>query len=448
MDDGSRIRLGIILCVVLTLLAAFLTACEESVTELTDSDLERLAQESSRGKRIKKMHEETNRFLMSGIVLRTGAAMLLAAAGAVFFYPPLKKALIRLTEASSAGGLLGVRLCAAAIVIAVLLTAFASFGSVLPKKLCAAGKIGEGFALSVSWVYRVLIVLTSPLERLVYALSSLFLRLAGVKRSDLDQTVTEEEILMMVDAVNETGGIEEAQAEMISNIFEFDDLEVHEIMTHRTEVEAVPSDCTLRQAAQKVVETGFSRLPVYEGSIDSVCGVVFAKDLLEAALAEDQSAPVKSIMREIKYVPETKSCDELMEEFTSQRTQIAVVVDDYGGTAGIVTLEDLLEEIVGSIQDEYDNEVPDIQEITPNTFDIAGRADPNDVMEALGCTLPEDCPYDTISGFVTELIGHIPKEDEQASAKWQNVCFTVIKTEDNMIEKMRAVIDKAHEEKE
>ncbi len=448
MDDGGRIRLGIILCVAFTLLAAFFTACEEALTQLPDHGLEKLSQESKRGARVKKMLEKPNRFLMSGLVLRTCAAMLLAAGGAVFFYPPLKKSLIAAAGSVTAGAELGLRLLSAAIVTAGLLAVFCTFGLVIPKRLCAAGKIGEGFALSVSGLYKALIILSAPLELIVYGISSLFLRIMGVKRSDLGQTVTEEEILMMVDAVNETGGIEEAQAEMISNIFEFDDLEVHEIMTHRTEVEAVPVDQSLRDAAQKVVETGFSRLPVYEGSIDSVCGVVFAKDLLEAVLSPEQPETVKDIMREIKYVPETKSCDELMKEFTSQKTQIAVVVDDYGGTAGIVTLEDLLEEIVGSIQDEYDNEVPDIQEITPNTFDISGRADPKDVMEALGCTLPEDSPYDTISGFLTELIGHIPQEGEQASVQWQNVCFTVIRTEDKMIEKVRAVISKDNGDRE
>ncbi len=439
MDDDSRIRLGIVLCVACVLAAAFLSACEQSITELPDSDLDRLAEESRRGRRLKRMTDSANRFLMSGLVLRACTAMLTAAAGARFFYPPLKKALGSLPKPVPALG-------AAAIVTAVLLTVFAALGLVLPKRLCTAGKLGEGFAMAISGIYSGLLALASPIVVCVSGLSSALSAVFGVKCSDLDQTVTEEEILMMVDAVNETGGIEEAQAEMISNIFEFDDLEVHEIMTHRTEVEAVPADSTLREAAQIVIDTGFSRLPVYEGSIDSICGVVFAKDLLEAAIGGEQNAPVRSIMREIRYVPETKSCDELMQEFTSQKTQIAVVVDDYGGTAGIVTLEDLLEEIVGSIQDEYDNEVPDIQEITPNTFDIAGRADPADVMEALGCTLPEDCQFDTISGFVTDLLGHIPAEGERESVKWQNVSFTVIKTEDKMIEKLRAVIDRTQEQ--
>lgn len=439
MDDDSRIRLGFILCAACVAAAMFLTACEQSITELPDSDMERLAQESRRGRRLKKMTASAGRFMMSGLVLRACVAMLAAGAAARFLYPPMKECLYTLPDPAPA-------LCAAAIVFALLLTVFTALGLVLPKRLCTAGKLGEGFALSVSGIYLFLTTLAAPGVLCVSALSSALLRLFGVKRSEAEQTVTEEEIRMMVDAVNETGGIEEAQAEMINNIFEFDDLEVHEIMTHRTEVEAVPADCTLRDAAQRVVDTGLSRLPVYEGSIDSVCGVVFAKDLLEAALGGDREAPVRTIMREIRYVPETKRCDELLEEFTSQKTQIAVVVDDYGGTAGIVTLEDLLEEIVGSIQDEYDNEVPDIQEITPNTFDISGRADPADVMEALGCTLPEDCPFDTISGFVTDLIGHIPAEGERAEVKWQSVTFTVIKTEDKMIEKMRAVIDRTQEQ--
>ena len=296
-------------------------------------------------------------------------------------------------------------------------------------------------------MYSLILKVILPLEALVSAVSGVLLKLMGVKRSDLEDKVTEEEILMMVDAVNETGGIEEAQAEMISNIFEFDDLEVHEIMTHRTEVSAVSQDSTIKEAAELVIKDGFSRIPVFEGSIDRITGVVFAKDLLRSAISgESSEGSIKELIREIRYIPESCRCDDLLQEFIAQKTQIAVVVDEYGGTAGIVTMEDLLEEIVGSIQDEYDNEEPEIQEITPNTFDISGRAPLDEAMEALGCEKPEGCIHDTVGGFFIEQLGHIPAEEEQAAIRWQNVSFTVIRAGGKSIEKLRAVIDRKDKE--
>lgn len=272
-------------------------------------------------------------------------------------------------------------------------------------------------------------------------ITKVFSKLMLIRKKHEKDSVTEEEILRMVDAVNETGGIEESQAEMISNIFEFDDLEISDLMTHRTEVFAIEINTPIQQAVESIIREGFSRIPVYEDNIDNICGVVFAKDLLKLIYSDNRnSAMIKDFVREIKYVPESNSCRELLEYFSSQKNHIAVVVDEYGGTAGIVTLEDLLESIVGNIQDEYDNEVEEIQEITPNTFDILGNADTTEVMNTLGKKLDDEKDYDTIAGFVTDLLGYIPKENQNPSVSWENIEFRIIKCKDNRIEKLRAVI--------
>lgn len=436
MDDVGRTWLGITVCLAVIFLMGFLTACENSLIELRDSETEKLFSKGRRGMVLKKLLREPNRLVGSGLILRAVMFTFLSCAAGVSFYTPLLHLI---------GTKLWMKLLALAIIIFAVSVLGGAFGVLLPKRLCTSGKIGSGFALSSCLIYRFFLLLVKPVELAASGLSWIPLRAAGVRRSDLADTVTEEEILMMVDAVNETGGIEEAQAEMISNIFEFDDLEVHEIMTHRTDVTALPIDSTIEQAARLVIDEGFSRIPVYEGSIDSICGVIFAKDLLRSAIEVGSTEPIKDLVREIKYVPENCLCDDLFQEFTSRKTQIAVVVDEYGGTAGIVTMEDLLEAIVGSIQDEYDNEIPDIQEITPNTFDITGKAALDEVMEELGCQMPEDQDNDTIGGFVTELLGHIPEEEETASARWQNVTFSVIRVSGRSIEKLRAVIDNPDE---
>ncbi|MBR6044517.1 MAG: HlyC/CorC family transporter [Ruminococcus sp.] len=436
MDD--RPWLGVIILAALTLLTCFLTACENSIIELKDSEAEKLFSRGRRGGILKRLLSEPNRLVMSGLILRSLLLMAVSAAAAVYFYRPLRSAL---------GDSLVMKLLAMLIVICGSALVVCALGIVLPKRLCAAGRLGSRFALNCSVLYLIALRMIYPLELAVSLISWVILKLAGVKRSDLEETVTEEEILMMVDAVNETGGIEEAQAEMISNIFEFDDLEVHEIMTHRTDVTALPQDISVREAADKVIKEGFSRLPVYDGTIDRITGAVFAKDLLKAYYeGDDPESSIKELIREIKYIPENCRCDDLLESFTAKKTQIAVVVDEYGGTAGIVTMEDLLEAIVGSIQDEYDDETPEIQEITPNTFDFSGRADLDEALEALGAKPPEDCPHDTIGGFVTELLGHIPEQGERESVRWNDIEFTVISAEANAIEKLRAVIDRKDEE--
>ena len=326
--------------------------------------------------------------------------------------------------------------CIISVIIAV-------FGINLPKKLCISGKVGEKFILNVSGFYRSLMLAFLPLEALNEFLAKIFMRIFGIRGLSKADSVTEEEILMMVDAVNENGSIEESQAEMISNIFEFDDLEVKDVMTHRTELIAIEQNLCVTEAVKLAIDEGFSRIPVYSENVDNISGVIFVKDLL--GLVFDKTAEqhkVKEFMHEIRYVPETNNCRELFEEFTSQKTQIAVVVDEYGGTAGIVTMEDLLECIVGNIQDEYDDEDEEIQEITPNTFDFLGNAGFDRAMEALGKEPEKGMDYDTIGGFIIDKLGYIPKDGETPEFTWENIEFSIINVKDRKIKKLRAVIKK------
>lgn len=444
MDDVGRSWQGAAICAAIVFLMAFFTACENALIEMNDAKAKKLCEKHKRGKTLASLLEKPNRLVRSNLIFRSFMIIALSAAATVYFYAPIKNKLIKALTlafdnsqnvAYAAGGL------SFLLIICLLSLVISVFGIILPKRLCAGGKISDRFVLNTCLIYKVFLSIFFPLEAAASGITSLLLKVFGVRDDSAKEAVTEEEILMMVDAVNETGEIEESQAEMISNIFRFDDLEVHEIMTHRMDVTAIEQDKTIGEGARLVIEEGFSRIPVYEKNIDSICGVIFAKDLLKAVFTEHlENEPVRGIMREIKYIPESNSCGELLEYFTSQRNQIAVVVDEYGGTAGIVTMEDLLESIVGNIQDEYDNEVEEIQEITPNTFDILGKADPKEAFEKLGVQLPESAEHETMSSFFIELLGHFPSENENASVQYQNVVFTIIKVSDKRIEKLRAVI--------
>lgn len=445
MDDVGRLWQGFIICAVIMILMFFFTVCENAIIEINDSKAKKLTEKSKRGKHLKKLLEKPNRLVMTNLLSRAIMIIVLSACATVYYFAPLRNKLLNLfgISAEHNGRYYLICLSTFFVIVCILAIVITVLGINLPKRLCSGGKISERFILNASGIYRVFLAVFLPLEVVTTTVTSLLLKVFGVKTQHEHESVTEEEILMMVDVVNETGGIEESQAEMISNIFEFDDLEISDVMTHRTDVVAIEINTPVKEAVEIVINEGFSRIPVYEDTVDNICGVVFAKDLLKLIFSENsEKTKLKDFMREIKFVPESNSCGELFEYFTSQKNHIAVVVDEYGGTAGIVTMEDLLESIVGNIQDEYDDEDEEIQEITPNTFDILGSADPTEVMEVLGKSLPENQDYDTIGGFVTDLLGYIPEDGQTPIVEWQNIEFSVIRTKDKRIEKIRAVIKK------
>ena len=444
MDLAGRTWLAMTVCIVFTLLLGFFTACESAAVEITEVRLRKLlADNNKKARLLTKLLESPGRFVVANVISRSFMLAAVSAVSTYYFYPICKNAFLRWLYIDTLHGAGYYGVCCLSFAVAVLGTVLAVtvVAVSIPKKLCMCGKIGERFILAVSGVYSVWMSLFMPLVWVVEILSKGVLRLFGVKSGGDTEAVTEEEILMMVDAVNETGGIEESQAEMINNIFQFDDIEVREAMTHRTEIIGVEKDEDIRRAIELAIREGKSRLPVYEQNMDNICGVIYVKDLLSLALENDgEFSSAKEYMREIRFVPESNKCGELFEEFTKSKTQIAVVVDEYGGTAGIVTMEDLLETIVGNIQDEYDDEEEEIQKHSNVIFDFSGTADFADAMQALGKKVPEDTEFDTIGGFVVDVLGHIPEQGERAVANWENIEFTVLSAEDNKIEKVRAVI--------
>ena len=228
------------------------------------------------------------------------------------------------------------------------------------------------------------------------------------------------------------------QKEMIENILDFDDLYVNDVMTHRTDIVGVEISSELKDAVRLIIDEGFSRIPVYKDDIDSITGVLFAKDLLTLVFQESlEQHTISDFVREVIYVPETNSCAEIFEQLTAKKMQIAVVLDEYGGTAGIVTMEDLLEAIVGNIQDEYDDEEAEIEQITPNMFDCLGTAHPDDVARDVGFDLPQDKEYDTMAGFFIDLLGRIPKNGENPTVICDDIKFDAIIVNDNRIERIR-----------
>ena len=249
---------------------------------------------------------------------------------------------------------------------------------------------------------------------------------------------TEKEILMLIDEGEEKGVIEESQREMITNIFEFDDMLASDVMTHRTEIEAIEINDEISQVVEKSITAGYSRIPVYEEELDNIKGVMYIKDLLKyVGKSIPKTLTIADVMRKAYFFPETKRCGDLFNEMTEKHLQLVFVCDEYGGVSGIVTVEDLLEAIVGNMQDEYDNEEEEIEQVNETTYSLDGTTDIEEVADILGVEFP-DGDFDTIGGFIMSELGRIPGEDESPIIEYEGYSFRVDTVDDRRIEKITA----------
>ena len=267
--------------------------------------------------------------------------------------------------------------------------------------------------------------------------AGLLLRMLGHSPDEEPEEVTEEEIRMMVDVGEEKGVIEQSEKDMINNIFEFDDRSVAAVMTHRTETTAVEATASLEEIVQVAMETGYSRIPVYEDDLDNIIGIIYAKDLLQF-IGSEREFNIHNCMRPPLFIPESTRCTELFKELKSRKLQMAVIVDEYGGTYGIVTMEDLLESIVGNIQDEYDNEAEEISVQPDGAVTFDGSVSLDEVERQLGIEFEDDVDSETLSGVLTDKLGRIPKAGEHPQVTIQNTLFTVVEMDGRRISKIRA----------
>lgn len=285
-------------------------------------------------------------------------------------------------------------------------------GEIAPKTL--AVRYADQWALRVAGTIRLVSRILMPLVRALSLAGTTIVRPFGGAITPRAPLVTEDQLRFLVQVGEEEGVLEEKEREMIHSIFEFGDTLVREVMRPRVDLIAIPAKATINEALGLVMEYGHSRLPVYEGSIDHVVGVVYVRDLLPALRQGRLDQPVAEVQRPPFFVPETKKVDELFREMQRRKVSMAIVVDEYGGTAGLVTMEDLLEEIVGEIQDEYDLEEKPIQLLDERTAIVNGRTSIEEVNDTLGLDLPIE-EVDTIAGLVYAFAGHVPVQGETVS---------------------------------
>lgn len=433
----------IIVLFVLIFLNAFFAMTEIAFISLNDAKISKQAKEGEKkAKQISKMLKNPSKFLATIQIGITLAGFLSSAFASDTFADKLAPVL----ESWLPLGI-GIWKGISIIIITMILSYFTLvFGELVPKRL--AMKNHEKIAYATIGIIRAISIITAPFVKLLTFSTNVVSKLFGVNENE-EETVTEEEIRMMVDVGEEKGTIEEEEKELINNIFEFNDKTVAEVMIHRKDVFAVDVNADIYEKLDSIDEYKYSRIPVYEETIDEIVGILYIKDLLKYITAHTK-IEIKSIMREAYFVSEHKMINDLFKELQKNKTQMAIVLDEYGGTAGVITMEDILEELVGNIFDEYDEEEPDYKKIDDNTFLINGSVSIYDLRKILNVEI-EEGEYDTLSGYLTEKLGRIPEDNEKPVIETPKVTFKIEEYEDKRIKMVKAcknnVVEELQEEK-
>lgn len=441
---NSSLIFLLLLQAVLIFLNAVFASAEIAVLSINETKLERMAQEgNNRAKRLFRLTREPARFLATIQVAITLSGFLGSAFAADNFSEPLVDWILSL----------GVNIpratldAAAVIVITLVLSYFTLiFGELVPKRI--AMKKPEQLAMGISGLVSGISVVFKPIVSFLSISTNLVLRLCGIDPNEEEEKVSEEEIRMMVDAGSEKGTIDHQEKEFIQNVFEFNDIMVESIATHRTDVTILWMEEDMDSWAETIHNSRHTRYPVCDGSPDNVVGVLNAKDYFRL---EDKSR--ENVLQKAVYpayfVLETTKADVLFKNMKANKKSMAIIIDEYGGMTGIVTLYDLIEELVGDLEDEpleYKNDDPYIEKVNENTWQVKGNVELEDIEEALNVEIAS-AEFDTFTGLVFEELGRIPEDGEQdIDLKIQDIQVHISSVKDHQIEKAEIKIS-AKEEK-
>ena len=422
----------ILLQVVLILINAFFAATELAVVSLNSTKLRKLEEDGNKtASKLLKMVEEPSAFLSTIQVAITLAGYLGSAFAAENFSGNLSNWLYYTLgfQALSLKALNTVSI----IIITIILSYFTLvFGELVPKRIAMqkpyeVAKLACGVIRGMAFVLRPVIWLLSVSVNAV-------LRLLRLKVEAEEESVTEDEIRMMVDLGGQRGTIDEDEQEWIQNVFDFGDISVREAMTPRNDMDALPDDADDQEILEMIREYGRSRIPVYQENIDTIVGILNARDFL-LDRNSGKNTPLKELLRPAYFAPETIKADNLFKEMQKEKVHIAIVVDEYGGTEGIITMEDLLEEIVGNIYDEFDQpEQPEIVPLGENQWRVSGATPLSSLVDDLDLPLPESDDYDTLGGMIVTRLSSIPKDGEELDLEVNGVALHVERIRDHRIE--------------
>ena len=418
-----------ILILLLTLLNAFFASAEMAIVSVNRNRIKMLADDGNKkASLLVDLLEEPNKFLSTIQVGITLAGFFSSASAATGISEVIGASLSQL----------GIPYAQSiSLVVITLLLSYVTlvFGELVPKRI-ALQKSEQMAMLSVRPIVFVS-KFAKPFVKLLSLSTNLLLRVIGMSDTDLEEKVSREEIKSLVDAGEEYGVINQIEKEMINSIFDFDDKLAKEVMTPRTEVYMINSQLPL--SIEELLEENYSRIPVYEGDIDNIIGVLYLKDFLhEAYQVGFENVNLKKLLHRPYFVPECKNIDQLFKELQKSKKHLAVLIDEYGGFSGIVTIEDLIEEVMGDINDEYDEDEPFIRKIDNDTYIVNGLISIKELNDKLQLNLDEETEdYDTLGGFLINQIDYIPSETEECMVEYENLLFKVQCVKDKRIETVK-----------
>jgi len=413
IQDAVEIFL-FILCV---LLSAFFSSSEVALIGITRAKVRTLVNDGRPGSKAVAALKESPEHLLITILIGNTVVNISAAT-------------IATAIAIQQFGDLGVGIATGFVVIVLLI-----FGEIGPK--IYAARASDDFPLTVAPVVLFLSRIFSPVIWLVERLSPTF----GIGKEVSEPAVTEEEIKEWIDVGKEEGTIEQGEQDMLYSVLEFGDTPVREIMTPRVDVILMEDTVTFEEAIRIFNETGFSRIPVYHDRIDNITGILNVKDVFSAMVSHRTTSTIKEIMFDPMFVPETKKIDDLLKELQVHRVLMAIVIDEYSSFVGIVTVEDILEELVGDIMDEYDKEEPEVQELSPGVFVVDAQMWVDDINERMNLGLPTDEAYETIGGLIIDRLGHLPQHPgEKVEIEEGRVTLVVMQMHGRRIVKVKVVV--------
>ena len=438
----SDLILQLLVVLFLVLVEAVFVAAEIALVSLRHSRIDQLIDEGQRGaSRVRRLVQDPARFLAVAQIGVTFVGFLASAYAAVNLAERLAVVLRDVPVVRDAAT--GIAL----LIVTILLSLFfIVFGELVPKTLALARP--DRFALALAGPIDVLGRILAPLVSLLTWLTR---KIAGGFGADVARQaqISTQELKLIVERGGEQGVLEAEEEQMISAVIEMGERRLHEIMVPRTDISALPVTTSLDDATDTIIREGHSRIPVYENSIDEVCGILYAKDLLPVLKGKEKRPDLRALLRAPLFVPESMSIDDLLHKLQRRKVHLAIVLDEYGGTAGMVTIEDLLEEIVGEIQDEYDEEEPMTVRLSDDKARIDGRASVDDLGELFDVELAglEDSEeYDTVGGLIYHRIGGVPRPGDQIRLEEQGLTLTVESTDGRRVGKVLAVREPADQD--
>ena len=416
--------------VVLILLNAYFAASEIAFISLNDAKIEKQAKEGNKkAKQIYKMLKNPSKFLATIQIGITLAGFLSSAFASDAFADKLAPMLNNLLPMLGTDTWRTISI----ILITILLSFFTLvFGELVPKRL--AMKYYEKVSFGTIGVIRGISFITAPFVKLLTFSTNVISKIFGVKENE-EEIVTEEEIKMMIDEGEEKGTIDQEEKELLNNVFEFNDTTASEIMTPRIDIFALKISQDLYEVLDELDDYKYSRIPVYEDTIDNIKGIILIKDILKD-LRDKKKINIKKLIKEVHFVPESVPIDKLFRQLQRNKMQMAIVIDEYGGTAGLVTMEDILEELVGNIFDEHDEEELEYELIDENTYLVNGNISIGDLEKIIGIEI-SDGDYETLSGYLLGKLEELPPEGEETIIEDGKLTYKIEEYEDKRIKRVK-----------